>query len=211
MLSCRLTTSFVKRSDPFGILFPTKMHSHKHAHTHTHKHKGCFLTGWTGHHLQGCDGMHTSMELWCKTRTVWNANHLEKGERKEERSLFTVESVYIMLLFVSLNWVLLWRAPQLKVMMGNIGFFALKQMVTRTRCFAVITTSPVVLFAWIRFLLDPPQLPFFYLLSSVRHFVLYFNNDKTFYDRTKNSDYTASQASDLYECHTLCRLLAADF
>ena len=133
MLSCRLTRSFVKRSDPFGLLLTTK----RGTPAYTNMHKGFlffffFPTGWTEHHLQGCDGMHTSTRLWCKTRTVWNANHGEKGERGEERSFFTVESIYIMLLFVSLNRVLLWRGTPMRAVMGNISP-ALKQAAAATR------------------------------------------------------------------------------
>lgn len=100
---CLLTYSeFHKRSAPFPQRSTLSNTARTHTHTYMTMHTQRLLfdsTGWTGHHLQGCDGMHTSMKLWCKTRTVWNANHGEKGERKEKRSFFTAESLYIMLFF----------------------------------------------------------------------------------------------------------------
>lgn len=115
-------------------LWTTPYHKERHARIHKHAQRLSFFfpTGWTEHHLQGCDGMHTSTRLWCKTRTVWNANHGEKGERGEERSFFTVESIYIMLLFVSLNRVLLWRGTPMRAVMGNISP-ALKRAAVATR------------------------------------------------------------------------------
>lgn len=85
-------------------------------------------------------------------------------EREEKRSFFTAESLYIMLFCLSL---------QTECSCGGDSAYsndgkhwrlsASKQIVATNSMFTVITTSSVVLFIWIIFLLDPPWLLLFYL------------------------------------------------
>lgn len=173
-------------------LWTTPYHKERHARIHKHAQRlafFCFLffpTGWTEHHLQGCDGMHTGTRLWCKTRTVWNANHGENGERGEERSFFTVESIYIMLLFVSLNRVLLWRGTPMWAVMGNISP-VLKQaaVANRTEWLPLLPLHQLSSSCESFLLPAPPWSPVFRLSSSVKHFAFFtFCNEETLNDNT---------------------------